>query len=79
MGDSVVITGSLGVGGVLSLGWIDLRFCRIWRSCPFTVAVDFGRCFFTSSAVSPGHEVKKPVSISSIQVDGTGLKDALCR
>ena len=43
MGGSVVITGLLGVVEVFGLGWVYLMFCRIWRRCPFTVAVDFGR------------------------------------
>ena len=43
------------------------------------MAGDLGRCFFTSSEVSPGHDVYNPVSIASIHVEWTGLKAALCR
>ena len=66
----------LGGGG---FGFVDRRFWPICRRCPLTVALDFGRCFLTRSAVRPGQVVKKHALMACIQMDGTGLKAALWR
>ena len=58
------------------IDFVERMFIFVLRMCPFAVAIDLGRCFFTRSDVRPGHVVKKPSSMAAIQVDGTGLKAA---
>jgi hypothetical protein len=43
------------------------------------VASDFGRCRRIMSAVRPGQVANTPSWTASIQVEGTGLKHAVCR
>ena len=59
--------------------FVDRMFERVARRWPFVVASDLRRCFLTRSAVRPGQVVKKPALMAAIQVEGTGLKAALCR
>ena len=60
-------------------GFVERRFCQIWRKWPLTVASDFGRFFLTRSAVRPGQVVKNPELTASIQVAETELKAALSK
>ena len=62
-----------------SFGFVERRFCRICYRRPLTVVLDFDRCWCSRSTVRPGKVVKKPASVTKIQVDGTGMKAALSR
>ena len=68
-----------GVARVVAVFIIALMPCLISRMCPRTVGLDFGRCLRTRLDVRPGPVGNRPVSIAFIQVEGTGLKAALCR
>jgi hypothetical protein len=63
-------------GGVRSadargrMAYVDRMFWRCWCMCPWTVAMDLGRCLRTRSAVSPGQVAKWPRSIAWIHVEG---------
>ena len=69
----VPVTGRSGVG---SWGLVDLTFFLASLLWPFAVARLFGRCFYMSSDVSPGHVEKLPLLIAVINVVGTGEKAA---
>ena len=67
-------------GILLGIGvFVDLRFCRIFQRCPFTVAGDLSKYFLTSSVVNPDQVAKQSSFIASIYVEGTGLNAALCK
>ena len=65
----VLVTGRSGVG---YWGLVDLMFFIASLSWPFAVARIFGRCFDTSSAVSPGHVEKLPLLAAIINLVATG-------
>ena len=55
------------------LGGLGCVYCTFWGVffiCPLYVAVDSGRYFFTAVVVSPGHDLKWPLAIAFIHVDG---------
>ena len=71
----------LGGAGTWAVGFVfvDCKFCLSWSRCPFPVWSDLGRCFRTSFFVRPGKVLRKPLSIASRRVDGTGNpRDAWC-
>ena len=68
-----LVTGRSGVG---SWGLVDVNFFLASLSWPFADARLFGRCFYISSAVSPGHVEKLPLLIAVINVVDTGEKAA---
>jgi hypothetical protein len=61
------------------LGYVDLANILCWFNCPFTVAVDFDKCFSTACSVMPGQDEKFPSLIAFIHVDFTGLNAVACR
>jgi hypothetical protein len=61
------------------LGCVDLANIICWFKCPFTVAVDFDKCFSTACSVRPGQDAKFPFFISFIHIDFTGLNAVACR
>jgi hypothetical protein len=67
------------VGIVTGFSYLDVerRFLGAAFRCPFAVAKDFGRNLRTASDVSPGHVVKKLLSMAWVHVDMGGLKQAL--
>jgi hypothetical protein len=58
---------------------VERTFLRSWRSWPFSVARDLGRCLRTRAEVKPGQVVKKPASMAAVQVLVAGLKHARYR
>ena len=69
----VLETGRSWVG---SWGLVDLTYFLASLSWHFAVARLFGRSFYMSSAVSPGHVEKLPLLIAVINVVGAGEKAA---
>ena len=65
-GDSVSRSISVGFNSV------DRIPCRCICRWPMCVEIAFGRCFQTVVLVSPGHEVKKPLSMALHHVSSTG-------
>ena len=79
------LIGLLGTSGLLlgvslgSLGCVDCFPFKDFRMCPFAVASDFGRYFWTSCSVSPGHVERKLLLIAVVMVDVHGLQHARWR
>lgn len=48
----------VGLLVALGSGFVEWIFWLCWSRCPFAVAVDLGRCFWTAAVVSPGQVVK---------------------
>ena len=77
--------GFLGTSGLLlgvSLGYLGCVDCfplKDFRMCPFSVASDFGRYFWKSCSVSPGHMERKLFLIAVVMVDVHGLQHARWR
>ena len=63
----------LGVS-LVSLGFIDCFPLKDCQMCPFSVASGFGRYFWTSCLVSPGHVESKLLLISVVVVNVHGLQ-----
>ena len=59
-----------------SLGYVDFFPLMDFQMCPFAVASDFGRYFWTSCLVSPGHVESKLLLIAVVMVDVHGLQHA---
>jgi hypothetical protein len=58
---------------------VDLAYILCWFKCPFTVAVDFDKCFSIACSVRPDYDEKFPFLIAFIHVDLTGLNAVACR
>ena len=52
--------------------FVDRIFCLTLCMWPIVVCIDFGRCFLTPSAVSPGNEVSQLLLMARISVVTTG-------
>ena len=62
-----------------SLGCVDCLPLKDFQMCPFAVASDLGRYFWTSYSVSPGHVERKLFLIAVVIVDVHGLQHARWR
>ena len=69
----------VGVTEVAVVFAVDLMPYLTLRMCPRAGGLYFGSFLRTSSDVRPGHVANRPAPLASIQVEGTGLKAALCR
>ena len=60
------------ISSVVTL-FVNQMFCLTLCICPIVVWINFGRCFRTLAAVSPGNDVNQLLLIAQINVVTTGV------